>query len=92
MDKIKRHKELCEKIHEVYKQKNNAYGDSFGKSFDDWGIAACAIRLSDIWNRFANLATHPEVDKGDEAIVDTLLDLANYSLMTIMELEKQDGR
>ena len=90
MDKIKKHQELCEKLHETYKQKNNAYGDSFGLSFSTWGISAAMVRMSDKWNRINNLAKHPEVDHGDEAITDSLLDLANYCLMTILELEKQN--
>ena len=90
MDKIKRHEELCRKIHEVYKQKNAAYGDSFGRSFSDWGISSAAVRISDKVNRFFQLAKHPEVDHGDEAITDTLMDLANYALMTVMELEKNN--
>lgn len=91
MDKIKRHEELCKHIHEVYKAKNLAYGDSFGRSFDDWGIPAAAIRITDKFNRFINLAKHPEIDSGDEAITDTLLDMANYAVMTVMELEKKYG-
>ena len=91
LDKIKRHEELCKEIHETYKQKNAAYGDSFGNSFDNWGISAAAIRITDKFNRFINLAKHPEVDAGDESIRDTLLDMANYAMMTIMELEKKDG-
>ena len=93
MDKIAAHKELCEKIHEVYIQKNNAYGDSFGRSFADWGIASAAVRISDKVNRFFNLARHPETDHGDESLTDTLMDLANYALMTVIELEniKEDN-
>ena len=87
MEKIEKHELLCKQLHAIYKLKNTAYGDSFGKSFEDWGIAAAAIRLSDKWNRFMNLAKHPEVDSGDEAITDTLVDLANYALMTVIELE-----
>ena len=91
MDKIKRHEEICSKMHEIYKSKNLAYGDSFGKSFDNWGLAAAMVRMGDKWNRITNLAKHPEVDYGDEAITDSLLDLSNYAIMTIMELEKQNG-
>jgi len=87
MDKVKRHEELCTKIHEVYKQKNAAYGDSFGKSFANWGITAAMVRMTDKWNRLVNLVKNPDVDHGDEAIQDTALDLANYLLMTVMELE-----
>lgn len=92
MDKIKRHKELCELIHSIYEQKNAAYGDSFGKSFKEWGISAAAIRITDKFNRFINLAKHPNVNKGDESLMDTCLDCANYFLMTAMELEgENDG-
>lgn len=87
MTKIEKHEELCKRIHETYIKKNTAYGDSFGHSFGDWGIAAAAIRISDKFNRFVNLSKHPDIDKGDEAITDTLLDMANYCLMTIIELE-----
>lgn len=87
MDKLELHKELCDRIHEIYKQKNAAYGDSFGRSFQDWGITACAVRCSDKWNRFCNLAKHPEIDQGDESMIDTCLDMANYMIMTAMELE-----
>ena len=89
MDKIKRHEELCTHIHDIYKAKNLAYGDNFGKSFNDWGVASAAIRITDKFNRFINLAKNPEIDHGDEAITDTLLDLCNYSLMTVMEIERQ---
>lgn len=90
MNKIKRHEELCNQIHSTYIQKNTAYGDSFGRSFDDWGIAAAAVRISDKFNRFVNLSKHPDIDKGDEAITDTLIDMANYCLMTVIELEEQN--
>lgn len=91
MNKIEYHKKLCDEIHNTYVQKNTAYGDSFGKSFSDWGISAAAIRIADKYNRFINLAKHPEVDDGDERITDTLLDMANYAIMTVLELEKEYG-
>lgn len=45
--------------------------------------------MSDKYNRIVNLATHPDVNKGDESIKDTLLDLANYCLMTVMEIDRR---
>ena len=90
MDKISRHEELCKKLHEIYKQKNNAYGDSFGKSYSDWGIASAAVRITDKFNRFINLVKNPNIPSGDESVLDTCLDCANYFLMTIMELEKDN--
>lgn len=47
------------------------------------------IRLSDKLNRFKKLSHRPESQLvKDESIKDTLLDLANYALMTVLEMEE----
>lgn len=84
----KRHQELCDEIHETYIQKNRAYGNSFSDTFDKLGVVSAATRITDKYNRFISLATNPNIDKGDESMMDTLKDMANYCLMTVMELEK----
>ena len=91
--KVERHKELCDKLNSIYEQKNTAYGDSFGDTFQRLGLISAVTRISDKYNRLANLATHPEVNQGDESIQDTLMDMANYCIMTVMEMElaKQKG-
>ena len=87
MNKLQYHETLCNLLHELYVKKNAAYGDSFGETFKKLGIISAATRISDKYNRFVNLATHNEIDTGDESIKDTLIDMANYCLMTVMELE-----
>lgn len=85
--KIKIHKKLCDQLNETYQKKNSDYGDSFGKSVRKRGITAAIVRMEDKWNRLDNLTLHPEnIMVNDETIGDTLLDLANYCLMTYMEL------
>ena len=86
-DLVSKHETLCEKLNEIYEQKNTAYGNSFGDTYKKLGIISAVTRISDKYNRLVNLATHPNINKGDEAIEDTLLDMANYCLMTVMELE-----
>ena len=81
---------MCNRLNSIYAQKNKAYGNSFGETFEKLGIISAVTRISDKYNRLVNLATHPDVDKGDEAIEDTLLDMANYCLMTYMELTKEE--
>lgn len=86
-DKIQIHKAVCEKLNQTYAKKNHDYGDSFGKSFAKRGITAAMVRMEDKWNRLDNLTLHPEdIKVNDESIEDTLLDLANYCIMTYMEL------
>ena len=91
MNKVEKHGILCDRLHAIYAQKNAAYGDSFGKSFSDWGIVSPAIRITDKFNRFINLAKHPDIKDGDERITDTLIDMANYCLMTVIELESKNN-
>ena len=86
MNKIKEHEKLCEGLKELYKTKNHDYGDSFGKSYREYGAIMAAIRLDDKLNRFKILIKEAAM-VNDESIIDTLTDLANYSLMTIIEIE-----
>ncbi len=92
MTKIERHKEWCDNLHVLYEIKNKAYGDSFGETYKKLGIISAVTRITDKYNRLVNLAVHPEVDSHDESIQDTLIDLANYAIMTAMELDIKKER
>lgn len=91
-ERFKRHQDLLDDIHATYQQKNTAYGDSFHDTYADLGIIAAATRISDKFNRFKTLAKDRyknTIDQGDESITDTLMDMANYCLMTVMEIERE---
>lgn len=89
MSNVEKHKEICERLNNIYSAKNKDYGDSFSEGYKEYGLTMPSIRLEDKLRRFKQLIRqNPEVK--DESILDTLLDLANYSIMTIMELEKND--
>ena len=87
IDKNKLHEDLCLKLHEIYVLKNHDYGDSFHKTFETEGFAAARIRLTDKLNRFNNLSRGTKIMVDNESMKDTLLDLANYALLTILEIE-----
>ena len=84
MDKVQIHKEICEKMHTTYKAKNADYGDSFAKLRKEYPNAIL-IRLSDKLNRLKTLMQGEDQMVKDESIDDTLLDLANYCVMEIVE-------
>lgn len=92
MGKVEQHEELMKKIHETYIQKNRAYGNSFDKSCDDFGVTAAMVRMSDKWNRLRTLTQNNDIPIGDESVKDTLLDLANYCIMTYMWLDETESR
>lgn len=88
----KRHAEILAGIHETYLQKNTAYGNSFHDTYAELGIMSAMTRIADKFNRAKTLAKNREkgdINIGDEPITDTLLDLANYCIMTVMEIEKE---
>ena len=90
MDQYEKHKKICDSLNETYIQKNKAYGNSFADTFEKLGLISAVTRITDKYNRLVNLATHDDINIGDESIKDTLLDMANYCIMTYMELDKEE--
>ena len=91
----KRHQEICDYIHmDLYLPKNAAYGDSFHKLYSDLGIISAVTQISHKYNRLVNLAKDKNADMiaADESITDTLLDLANYCILTAMEIEREQNK
>lgn len=86
------HKEICDGIHDMYLQKNAAYGDSFHKLYEDLGIISAVTQITHKYNRLKTLAKHKnaEIDTNHESLTDTLLDMANYCILTAMEIEREN--
>lgn len=84
--KVEQHYAICQKLNQVYKAKNHDYGDSFGDTYKKLGIISAVTRLSDKMNRLMSLAVSHNAKVKDEKIEDTLLDMANYAIMTLIEL------
>jgi len=80
---------ILETLKRILLAKNSDYGNSFEKTFSEFGITSSIIRMSDKLNRFKNLASQktPQVN---ESIIDTLYDLAGYCILTIHQLKTND--
>lgn len=85
--KVRKHAMICEEINNLYERKNHDYGDSFHQTFMEEGMAMARIRLGDKFSRFKTLSRGGEQKVNDESIRDTLIDLANYAIMTVLEME-----
>lgn len=82
---------IVKKMADTYRKKNVDYGDSFGQSVEEFGYTAALVRMSDKFNRLKNLMRdNTEMQVKDESIKDTILDLACYSVMLAIEVEKQE--
>lgn len=89
MSKLEKHADICNELNKIYEKKNHDYGDSFGETFKKLGIISAITRITDKVNRLQSLCTK-DVMVQDESIKDTLMDLANYSIMTLIEMEDDD--
>ena len=83
MDKITLHKGICDNLNSTYKAKNSDYGDSFSKVRHEYPEAIC-IRLSDKLERLKTRYRGQQAQV-KESIEDTLLDIANYAIMELVE-------
>ena len=94
--KVSKHMEICEELNSLYSRKNHDYGDGFHTTFLEEGLAMARIRLGDKFSRFKTLSKLKSEDSGqqqvtDESIRETLMDLANYAIMTVLELDEAGG-
>lgn len=87
--KLTINKMILDEMRDTYINKNSDYGDSFDKTIDEFGLVAPAIRMSDKLNRFKKLIKAQQNVK-DESIEDTLLDLANYAVLTLMHIRNEE--
>ena len=83
--------EYTDHLAETLQEKNGAYGDSFTKSVDKYGLSVIGVRLSDKYNRIEHLITHNELKENDESLEDTLLDMAGYSILGLKYLKEHEN-
>lgn len=83
--------EYTDHLAEILQEKNEDYGDSFGRSVDKFGIIAAVVRLEDKFNRLENLTTNGGKEKvKDESLADTALDISGYGLLLYKYLKEHE--
>ena len=89
MDRLGIYQHLLANLEETYKNKNNDYGNSVADTYEKFGNLSFLVRITDKYNRLLTLCNPnaPEQKVKDEAIEDTILDLANYCLLWLVERE-----
>lgn len=78
---------ITNKMCNTFEVKNSDYGDSFHKLFEECGMTYAYGHLAEKLERINSLRKNEAKVKG-ESMKDSLYDLANYAILTIMELEK----
>lgn len=87
------HKKLLDDMHDLYIKKNADYGNSVHDTYEKYGLVSFLVRMEDKLNRVRNLNKDnvkiSDAKVQDEKIEDTLMDLANYAILAIMELKRE---
>ena len=82
---------ITNKMCNTFEVKNSDYGDSFHKLFEECGMTYAYGHLAEKLERINSLRKNEAKVKG-ESMKDSLYDLANYAILTIIELEKNEKK
>jgi hypothetical protein len=80
--------QVCDDLKATLLKKDADYGSSFSEQYKEFGIVSGVIRLNDKLNRLKNLIKGNPNLVG-EAIEDTVLDNAGYSVLIAVERIKE---
>lgn len=90
--KYQKHLDLCNEFHNTYLAKNDDYGDAFSKLYAEVGFLAAYTKIADKFYRIQSLSKKGEENrKVNETMRDSLMDLANYCMMCVMEMDNAES-
>ncbi len=94
LEYMKFHKDCCDKMVAITKAKNADYtgtsNDPFG-NFRKHGEIGFLVRMHDKMSRIESFVAKGFLKVKDESVLDTLLDLANYSVLLMGFIESKKG-
>lgn len=80
-------RDIVNGMYGTFKAKNHDYGNSFSELFAECGMTYAYGHMAEKLKRVKSLMSD-EAKVNGESMRDSLLDLANYAILTIMELDK----
>lgn len=79
---------ISDSLARLYAKKNHDYGNAFAESYNIFGHMYLISRLHDKISRLININTKGGPEIMSESGRDTLMDIACYAIMGLMELDK----
>ena len=80
---------VLSEMFDTYKKKNADYGNSFSETIQEFGFIPAVARINDKVKRMKNIIKGQKMNIESESLRDSLLDTANYCVLTIVELDNQ---
>lgn len=81
---------ILEQMSDVHRRKNADYGDAAYEGYKEFGIQYYIIQLHNKLNRLKSLTKDNSKPQVNESIEDTLLDMANYAVLALEALKRED--
>ena len=88
---VQEHRKLCLALNDMYKKEGADYGDSFHKMVKEEGLAAARLYLTEKLDRFKRLSKNGNPQTKGESMMDSLMDIANYAIMTAIEMSREEA-
>lgn len=87
---IRMFKEYTDRMTSIFAEKRADYGPSTEETFRKFGPVSFLVRMHDKLNRLDNLFVKGDTVRKvrDESVRDTLIDLANYCIIALIEIDK----
>ena len=90
-NELNEYQQIINKLYKIYVDKNHDYGNSFDDTCDEFGLIAPVIRMNDKIKRCKSVLKNNDF-KVNELLEDTISDLANYCIMTLMWMKKNSKK
>jgi hypothetical protein len=84
MDRVQQLEKTQQECLELFRKKNQDYGDAFAK----FGVIGILMRIEDKIQRSLSITKNGVRLVNDESLKDTLMDLHNYAAMGVMLLDE----
>lgn len=79
--------DILKEMQELYEKKNHDYGNSFSETIQEFGFTPAIARINDKLKRVKQMVKGEQMQI-NESMRDNLIDIANYCILTIIEIDK----
>lgn len=80
-----RFEDINKEMLHMYIDKNRRYSNSFAETIREYGMIVTSMRLDEKLKRLKSINKYGE-DKDGDSLEDTLIDIANYCIISLMEV------
>jgi len=84
--------EICDDLKDLYARKNKDYGNAWQKHLYKYGLRPFTMRVSEKIDRIDSIIDNGGAQVKDESILDTMLDIAAYAIMTAAEIKADSDK